>query len=126
MKRYWRLLIVGGETNCTRISMQQGSFLIHQICTSITLDDADIMEGVRNCIYRLGPDLETQMECMQPLIVYMEKNGEFAYNNAKKAAAKLHPTQWWMIHGIRTKQLQNIAVRILSQTCAAASSCERN
>ncbi|KAL4185157.1 hypothetical protein AMTRI_Chr10g4550 [Amborella trichopoda] len=29
-------------------------------------------------------------------------------------------TQWWTIHGIRTKQLQKIAVRILSQTCAAS------
>ncbi|ERN18365.1 hypothetical protein AMTR_s00055p00212900 [Amborella trichopoda] len=28
-------------------------------------DDADIMEGERNCIYRLEPDLETQMESMQ-------------------------------------------------------------
>ncbi|ERN11236.1 hypothetical protein AMTR_s00024p00229430 [Amborella trichopoda] len=59
--------------------------------SNTTLDDADIMEGVRNCIYRLKPDLETHMECMQQLIMYMEKNGEFAYNNAKKAAAKLHP-----------------------------------
>ncbi|ERN08644.1 hypothetical protein AMTR_s00017p00203520 [Amborella trichopoda] len=28
-------------------------------------DDADILEGVRNCIYRLEPDIETQMKCMQ-------------------------------------------------------------
>ncbi|KAL4181247.1 hypothetical protein AMTRI_Chr12g270310 [Amborella trichopoda] len=52
--------------------------------SNATLNDADIMEGVKNCIYRLEPDLETQMECMQ-----------------------------------------QIAVRILSQTCAA-SGCERN
>ncbi|KAL4185246.1 hypothetical protein AMTRI_Chr10g229780 [Amborella trichopoda] len=30
--------------------------------SNATLDDADIMEGERNCIYRLEPDLETQME----------------------------------------------------------------
>ncbi|KAL4199150.1 hypothetical protein AMTRI_Chr03g49760 [Amborella trichopoda] len=46
--------------------------------------------GGKNCIYRLEHDIETQME-----------------------------SQWWTIHGIRTKQLQKIAVRILSQTCAA-------
>ncbi|ERM94032.1 hypothetical protein AMTR_s00010p00024380 [Amborella trichopoda] len=49
--------------------------------SNATLDDADIMEGVRNCIYRLEPDLEIQMECMQQLIMYIEKNGEFAYAN---------------------------------------------
>ncbi|KAL4183486.1 hypothetical protein AMTRI_Chr11g98470 [Amborella trichopoda] len=49
--------------------------------------DADIIAGVRNCIYRLKLDLETQMQ-----------------------------SQWWMIHGIRTKQLQKIAIKILSQT----------
>ncbi|KAL4198321.1 hypothetical protein AMTRI_Chr03g139600 [Amborella trichopoda] len=62
-----------------------GFFLNPQnLYSNATLDDADIMEGVRNCIYRLELDLETQMECMQQIVV-----------------------------------------RILSQTCAA-SSCERN
>ncbi|ERN10337.1 hypothetical protein AMTR_s00026p00035410 [Amborella trichopoda] len=37
-----------------------GFFLNPQnLYASATLDDADIMEGVRNCIYRLEPDLET-------------------------------------------------------------------
>ncbi|ERN10551.1 hypothetical protein AMTR_s00295p00016480 [Amborella trichopoda] len=69
-----------------------GFFLnLQNLYSNATLDDADIMEGVRNCIYRLELDLETQMECMKQLIMYMEKNREFAYNNAKKAAATLHP-----------------------------------
>ncbi|XP_011625617.1 uncharacterized protein LOC18440293 [Amborella trichopoda] len=72
-----------------------GFFLnLQNLYSNATLDDADIMEGVRNCIYRLELNLETQMECMQQLIMYMEKNREFAYNNAKKAAAKLHPEKY--------------------------------
>ncbi|XP_011628504.1 uncharacterized protein LOC105421726 [Amborella trichopoda] len=74
-----------------------GFFLNPQnLYSNVTLDYVDIMEGVRNCIYRLEPDIETQME-----------------------------SQWWTIHGIRTKKLQKIAVRFLSQTCAALG-CERN
>ncbi|KAL4198749.1 hypothetical protein AMTRI_Chr03g141630 [Amborella trichopoda] len=55
--------------------------------SNATLDDADIMEGVRNCIYRLEPDLETQMECMQQVFLCLSLS-----------------MQWWTIHGIRTKQ----------------------
>ncbi|KAL4183038.1 hypothetical protein AMTRI_Chr11g153220 [Amborella trichopoda] len=42
--------------------------------SNATLDDADIMEGVRNCIYRLEPNLETQMECMQQWIHAPRRN----------------------------------------------------
>ncbi|KAL4179716.1 hypothetical protein AMTRI_Chr13g121450 [Amborella trichopoda] len=43
-----------------------GFFLnLQNLYSNATLDDADIMEGVRNCIYRLELNLETQMECMQ-------------------------------------------------------------
>ncbi|KAL4181259.1 hypothetical protein AMTRI_Chr12g236340 [Amborella trichopoda] len=43
-----------------------GFFLnLQNLYSNATLDDADIMEGVRNCIYRLELDLETQMECMK-------------------------------------------------------------
>ncbi|KAL4196996.1 hypothetical protein AMTRI_Chr04g185940 [Amborella trichopoda] len=88
------LEIVGVETNCTRISMQQQTMCRvnrQNLYSNATLDDADIMEGVRNCIYMHELDLETQME-----------------------------SQWWTIHEIRTKQLQEFAVRILSQTCATS------
>ncbi|KAL4184816.1 hypothetical protein AMTRI_Chr10g227420 [Amborella trichopoda] len=72
----------------------------HNLYSNATLDDADIMEGIRNCIYKLELDLETQMELFLCLSV---------------------SAQWWTIHGIQTKQLQKIAVRILSQTCATSS-----
>ncbi|KAL4195827.1 hypothetical protein AMTRI_Chr04g180260 [Amborella trichopoda] len=42
--------------------------------SNTTLDDANIMEGVRNCIYRLKPDLETHMECMQQWIYAPRRN----------------------------------------------------
>ncbi|KAL4201275.1 hypothetical protein AMTRI_Chr02g257920 [Amborella trichopoda] len=48
-----------------------GFFLNPQnLYSNVTLDYVDIMEGVRNCIYRLEPDIETQMECMQQRNIY--------------------------------------------------------
>ncbi|ERN18131.1 hypothetical protein AMTR_s00054p00051240 [Amborella trichopoda] len=55
-----------------------------------TADDADMMERVKNCIYRLKPGHDTQMAYMTHIIMYIKKSGEFSYNNAKTIAAKLH------------------------------------
>ncbi|CAM8890668.1 unnamed protein product [Rhodiola kirilowii] len=35
------------------------------------------------------------------------------------------PDQWWESYGCDAPKLQNLAIRILSQTCSS-SDCERN
>ncbi|XP_011625198.1 uncharacterized protein LOC105421035 [Amborella trichopoda] len=66
-----------------------GFFLNPQnLYSNATLDDADIMEGVRNYIYRLELDLETQMESFH---VHGKKWG-ICIEQCQKSSCKIAPS----------------------------------
>ncbi|XP_011626359.1 uncharacterized protein LOC105421276 [Amborella trichopoda] len=58
-----------------------GFFLnLQNLYPNATLDDEDIMEGVKNYIYRLELDIETQMECMQQMLQHpMEETWQWTW-----------------------------------------------
>jgi hAT family C-terminal dimerisation region len=56
---------------------------------------------------------------------FRKKRVAFANLNVQQIASKVPAHEWWEEHGNSVKELQFVAVRVLSQACAA-SACERN
>ncbi|KAL0444325.1 UNVERIFIED_CONTAM: hypothetical protein Slati_2155200 [Sesamum latifolium] len=55
----------------------------------------------------------------------VDKLGEFGTLLARQAVSTSLPAQWWYNYSDEAPNLQKIAVKVLSQTCAS-SGCERN
>ncbi|RVW69442.1 hypothetical protein CK203_062790 [Vitis vinifera] len=57
--------------------------------------------------------------------LFVDGQGEFGSALTKKAINQSLPDEWWNNYGDEGPHLQNIVVKILSQTCSS-SGCERN
>ncbi|XP_076940676.1 uncharacterized protein LOC143609948 [Bidens hawaiensis] len=55
----------------------------------------------------------------------LTKSVFFGLEAAKRQHGKIAPAEWWKLYGKRTRNLQQLAIRVLSLTCSA-SGCERN
>ncbi|XP_028796952.1 uncharacterized protein LOC114752370 [Neltuma alba] len=62
---------------------------------------------------------------MQQVFIYRDRKDSFDRFSCEKAAQKLDPHQWWSFYGSSIPELQQVAIRILSQT-SSSSGCERN
>ncbi|XP_054816627.1 uncharacterized protein LOC129316304 [Prosopis cineraria] len=62
---------------------------------------------------------------MKQLSLYRDRKEFFDKTSCHRAAQKLDPYEWWSFYGSSVPELQNLAMRILSQT-SSSSSCERN
>lgn len=69
---------------------------------------------------------EAQARAQAQFAAYKAKEGLFAVGGAAVADASSMPAhQWWDMYGSHVQELQQVAVRILSQVSAAVA-CERN
>ncbi|XP_039053508.1 uncharacterized protein LOC120195606 [Hibiscus syriacus] len=72
-----------------------------------------IMNGVRNVIQRIEPNLNDQSLEMKQLLLYRDKTDSFGTPLAQAAILKTNPAEWWTNYG--NCALQRIVVRVLSQ-----------
>ncbi|XP_054782640.1 uncharacterized protein LOC129289919 [Prosopis cineraria] len=62
---------------------------------------------------------------MKQLTLYRDHKESFDKTLCHRVAQKLDPYEWWSFYGSSVPELQNLAMRILSQT-SSSSGCERN
>eukprot|EP00253_Pinus_taeda_P026074 PITA_26074 len=87
--------------------------------------DPEVMRGVMICIEKMFPDQDIQDEINIQQDMYKEASGMFGFNSSQRLKDKKMPSHWWIDCGAEAPQLQEFAIRVLSQPCSA-SSCERN
>ncbi|KAK1407750.1 hypothetical protein QVD17_39376 [Tagetes erecta] len=88
-------------------------------------NDTEVSTGLHDCINRLTPNKSKQDEIVKELVIWVNQEGFFSLDVAKRAQSNLAPAEWWKLYGKGTPNLQQLAVRVLSLTCSA-SGCERN
>ncbi|XP_054819014.1 uncharacterized protein LOC129318311 [Prosopis cineraria] len=62
---------------------------------------------------------------MKQLSLYRDRKESFDKTSCHRAAQKLDPYEWWSFYGSSVPELQNLTMRILSQT-SSSSGCEKN
>jgi hypothetical protein len=87
--------------------------------------DEEIMNGLIQSIEKLNPDPEIAGLIRSQLRAYRLEEGLFGTQSAKYDRSRSDPAVWWEFYGSGAPELQNFAIRILSQG-SSASACERN
>ena len=83
------------------------------------------MNGFCHLVEKLYPDTEDQVTIASQFTQFRSGYGIFGRPVAKAAASTTPAYQWWLNFGASVPELQEFAVRILSQT-ASSSEAERN
>ncbi|KAI3965571.1 hypothetical protein MKX01_010528 [Papaver californicum] len=83
-------------------------------------DDDEIKDGLSCCIERMVEDKRARYLILLQLDDYLEARGAFGEGVAADERMKLSPEKWWSLYGGQCPELQNFAIRILSQTCTGA------
>ncbi|KAI8555769.1 hypothetical protein RHMOL_Rhmol05G0200200 [Rhododendron molle] len=84
-----------------------------------------VMDGVRKVIMRLLPDLNEQVEAINQISVFRNKEYSFGTIVAQATVQAINPVEWWIHYGVSAPQLQKIVVIVLSQI-TSSSNYERN
>lgn len=87
--------------------------------------DEEFMNGLIQAIEKLNPDPKIAGLVRSQLRAYRLEEGLFGTQSAKYDRSKSDPIVWWEFYGSGAPELQNFAIRILSQG-SNASACERN
>ncbi|XP_027338045.1 uncharacterized protein LOC113851979 [Abrus precatorius] len=87
--------------------------------------DNEVLYGLYETIERMVSDRRTRFLIDQQLKKFKSAKGLFGMNMAIDTRDKKQPTLWWESYGGDGKELQKVAMRILSLTCSATG-CERN
>lgn len=85
----------------------------------------EVMHGLNECIVRLEPDDVRQVSASTQISDFVSAKADFGTELAISTRTELDPALWWQQHGISCLELQQMAVRILSQTCSSFG-CEHN
>lgn len=83
--------------------------------------DAEVTTGLLYCFVRILDDQQSQELVVMQLDAYREALGGFAEIAAVHQRSTVPPANWWELHGGESSELQNLAIRILSQTCSTAA-----
>ncbi|XP_026453991.1 uncharacterized protein LOC113355369 isoform X2 [Papaver somniferum] len=83
-------------------------------------DDAEIKDGLSHCIEQMVEDKRARYLTLLQLDDYMQTSGTFGDGNAIDQRMTISPEKWWSLYGVQCPELQNFAIRILSQTCTGA------
>ncbi|GMI85602.1 hypothetical protein like AT4G15020 [Hibiscus trionum] len=78
-----------------------------------------ILSSMFDSIERLVPDANTQDQIVREINLYKNASGDLGMPMAVRARDNLLPGEWWSIYGGGCPNLQNLAIRILSQTCSS-------
>ncbi|XP_076936903.1 uncharacterized protein LOC143604254 [Bidens hawaiensis] len=87
--------------------------------------DKEVSLGLHDCISKLVLSKAKQDLIMAELVQWINQEGFFGLEVAKRQHHKIAPAEWWKIYGKGTPNLQKFAVSVLSLTCSA-SGCKRN
>ncbi|KAL8519837.1 hypothetical protein ACS0TY_010687 [Phlomoides rotata] len=85
-------------------------------------NEPEAYKGLLGIIQDLHPDTPG---IMQEVTMFREGKKCFGIPLAKKEAKTTTPDEWWRLFGVDAPHLQNLAIRILSQT-SSSSGCEHN
>ncbi|WIA20432.1 hypothetical protein OEZ85_004845 [Tetradesmus obliquus] len=89
-------------------------------------NNAECMGNLITMIERLLPTAAERKAAREQFVMYKNKEELFAVHGAAVQDAPSMPAhQWWGMYGSGCKELQRVAVGVLSQVSAAVS-CERN
>ncbi|KAF7145548.1 hypothetical protein RHSIM_Rhsim04G0045100 [Rhododendron simsii] len=87
--------------------------------------DREVRKGLYTTIERMYPDMDTRIIIDEQLEKFKNAEGMFGMEMAKLTRDKKQPALWWESFGEECKELQRLAIRVLSSTCSATG-CERN
>ncbi|KAI3990267.1 hypothetical protein MKX01_037606 [Papaver californicum] len=82
--------------------------------------DNEVKAGLLCCIVRIVEDKREQDLIASQFDEYRKAGGTFGDRDAVDQRAKLVPAKWWSLYGGECSELQQFAIRILSQTCTGA------
>ncbi|KAH9620381.1 hypothetical protein KSS87_022032 [Heliosperma pusillum] len=85
----------------------------------------EVARGLNECIVRLGPDSGRRVSASMQISDFISAKADFGTELAISTRTELDPAIWWQQHGVNCLELQQIALRILSQTCSSIG-CEHN
>ncbi|XP_071697105.1 uncharacterized protein [Rutidosis leptorrhynchoides] len=85
----------------------------------------EVVRGLNSCIVRFEPNNARRVSASKQISDFGSAKADFGTDLAISTRAELNPAAWWQQHGINCLELQQIAVRILSQTCSSFG-CEHN
>ncbi|KAI3950946.1 hypothetical protein MKW92_051412 [Papaver armeniacum] len=83
-------------------------------------EDDEIKDGLTDCIERMVEDKRARYLILLQLDEYIVARGSFGNGDAIDQRTTLSPEKWWYLYGGECPELQNFAIRILSQTCTGA------
>lgn len=86
--------------------------------------DEEVMSGLIQAIEKLNPDPEIAGSIRSQLRAYRLEGGLFGTQSAKYDRSRSDPAVWWEFMVLGAPELQNFAIRILSQGSSALA-CER-
>ncbi|KAH7655091.1 Ribonuclease H-like protein [Dioscorea alata] len=86
------------------------------------LDDV-IFDQAQLAIQKMHPNPDIQDTVRVQFMSFMEKKGRFSSPTAKRDAKnpKINVLQWWKFHGGDTKELRDLAFRVLAQPISSCS-----
>ncbi|KAJ0779731.1 putative HAT dimerization domain, ribonuclease H-like superfamily [Helianthus annuus] len=87
--------------------------------------DQEVTDGMIKCVQRLVPSKDKQDLIMKEMVKWVNQEGRFALDIAKRAHCTIAPAQWWNLYGKEVPNIQQLAIKVLSLTCSS-SGCERN
>ncbi|KAL8478997.1 hypothetical protein ACS0TY_030769 [Phlomoides rotata] len=85
----------------------------------------EIMDGFIEIVTTLIGDKSIQRKCIDEVGVFQDRLGSFGRPLALDSSKTMQPDEWWKFFGCGAPNLQNLAMKILSQT-SSSSGCERN
>ncbi|KAG0451262.1 hypothetical protein HPP92_026521 [Vanilla planifolia] len=85
--------------------------------------DDDIFEGAMAAICKLHLNDEQADTVRVQFMSFVEKKGKFSSQTAKRDSRnpKINVLQWWKFHGGETRELRDMAFRVLAQSISATS-----
>lgn len=85
----------------------------------------EVMTGFYQLVEQMCTGKEVQLKIVTQLSQFRSGHGMFGMEIAKAAASSMPAYQWWQSFGAGVPELQQLAVRVLSQA-ASSSEAERN
>ncbi|KAL9240750.1 hypothetical protein vseg_014934 [Gypsophila vaccaria] len=85
----------------------------------------EVARGLNECIVRLGLDSGRRVSASMQISDFVSAKADFGTELAVSTRTELDPAVWWQQHGVNCLELQQISIRILSQTCSSIG-CEHN
>ncbi|XP_038972237.1 uncharacterized protein LOC103712617 isoform X3 [Phoenix dactylifera] len=85
--------------------------------------DDDTFEAAMTAIFKMHPNVDQADTVRVQFLSFVEKKGKFSSATAKRDARnpKINVLQWWKFHGGDTKELRDMAFRVLAQSISTSS-----